>query len=111
MTPTQPTGSLFVLFSRIFWMMLGPMALGLLMLTIINIGTGWFTPADFGFLAVLGALLLARWIEFQGGDPRTAMGEPASQRRYLYKYVLGTGAFGLGIWVFANLLGNHWLTR
>lgn len=110
MTPPQPTGPLFVLFSRVFWMMLGPMMLGLLTLTIISIGTSWFTPADFGFLALLGGLLLARWIEFLGGDPRNAMGEPASPGDFR-QYVLGTIVLGLVVWVFANLLGNHWLTR
>ena len=108
MTPPQPTGSMFVLFSRVFWMMLGPMTLGLLTLTIISIGTSWFTPADFAFLAVLGALLLARCIEFSSGDPRNAMGEPASPGD-LRQYILGTIVLGLVLWVVANLIGNYLL--
>jgi hypothetical protein len=110
MTPAQRTGSLFVLFSRFFWMMCGPMMLGLLAFTIISVGRGWFTPADFGFLAVLCVLPLARWIEFRGGDPRTATGEPASPRD-LRRYALGAIVLGFGVWVVANLFGIYWLPR
>lgn len=110
MTPTQPTTSLLVIVSRVFWMMLGPMVLAVLTFTIINIGTSWFTPADFAFLAVLGLLLLARWVEFRGGNPQTATGEPASPGD-LSRFVLTILPLGLGVWVIANLVGNHWLPR
>jgi hypothetical protein len=107
MTP-KPTTSLLVLASRVFWMMLGPILLAALTFNIIRKGNGWFTPYDFAFLAVLGVLLLARWLEFRGGSPQTATGEPASPGD-LRRYVLGAILLGLGLWVFANLLGNHWL--
>ena len=78
MSPIQPTTSLLVLVCRIFWMMLGPLLLALLAFTIIMKGNGWFTPADFAFLAVLGVLFLARWLEFREGNPLTSSGEPAT---------------------------------
>jgi hypothetical protein len=110
MTSAQPTSSLFVLASRVFWMMVGPMMLAILALSIVRIGTSWFTPADFAFLVVLGLVLLARWVEFRGGNPQTAAGEPATPD-HLRRYVVITLALGLGVWIVANLVGNYWLGR
>lgn len=110
MTSSQPTTSMHLLFARLFWMALGPMLLSVLTLSIIREGGGWFTPADFAFLAMLGGLPLARWLEFRGGDPRNSMGEP-SLPGDLRRYVLRTLAIGLIAWLVANLIGNHWLIR
>jgi hypothetical protein len=108
MAPSQLSNSLLVLISRIFWMAVGPVTLALLAFTIINKGGGWFTPTDFVFLAVLAVLLLARWIEFLGGDPHTSTGEPATPDD-LRRYVLYAIILGLGAWIVANLIGNHLL--
>ena len=110
MSPTQPTTPLFVFLGRIFWMMVGPMILAALTISIVKIGNGWFTTADFAFLGVLAALVLARYFEFQAGDPQTSDGRPATSA-HLRNYVLGAILLGLGVWAFANLLGNHWMTR
>ena len=59
---------------------------------------------------VLGGLLVARWLEFRGGNPQTSTCEPATPAD-LRHYVLGTIVLGFGAWVVANLIGNHWLTR
>jgi hypothetical protein len=77
---------------------------------IINAGTGWLTGLDLAFLAVLGGMLLARWLEFRGGDPQTATGEPATLA-HLRRYTLVALLLGLAVWVVANLVGNHWLNR
>ncbi len=64
------------------------------------------SAADFAYFVVLASLIFARWLEFRGGDPRTATGEPAAMihfRRYAW-IVLG---IGLGLWIVANLIGNH----
>jgi len=108
MTPTQPTTSLLVILSRGFWIMFGPTILAILAFAIIDIGTSWFTAADFGFLAVLGLLPVARWIEFRGGNPQTGTGQPASPND-LRRYVLTILPLGLGVWLLANLIGVHWL--
>jgi len=91
-------------------MMMGPMILTMLLLTIVSDGSGWLTTVDFAFLAVLSALLLARWVEFRDGNPRTSTGEQATPG-HLRRYVLNATAAGLGAWVIAKLIGNHWLNR
>jgi hypothetical protein len=93
---------------RLIWMLLGPIALlGLLVLIGAN-GNGWFTAADLAFFVVLALMLAGRWLEFYGGNPQTADGEPATPR-HLHRYWLGAGLGGLACWVAANLVGNHWL--
>jgi hypothetical protein len=91
-------------------MMLGPLILAILAFIIVRNGNGWFTLADFTFLAALSALLLGRWVEFRGGNPQTSTGEPATLA-HLRRYALGVILLGLGGWIAANLLGNHWLNR
>lgn len=93
---------------RVVWMMIGPLALVLLIAAIVNIGNGWFTAADIGFLIVLGIVVLARWLEFRGGSPQTATGEPATPD-HLRRFAIGAVVLGLGLWVIANVIANHWL--
>jgi len=107
MTPAQSTPVLPV-FGRFFWMMLGPILLFLIWLGGINQGGGWLTIADFAFLAIVGGLILARWLEFRGGQPKTPMGEPATWDQFR-RYALVVALGGLTAWVLANLAANHWL--
>jgi hypothetical protein len=69
---------------------------------------GWLTAADVIYFVALGAMLLGRWLEFQGGSPQKATGEPATAED-LRRFVFVAGPVGLAIWVIANLIGNHWL--
>ncbi len=106
MTTTEPTTSILVGASRAFWMMLGPLILGMLIYTIVSTGSGWLTAVDFAFLVVLVGVLAARFVEFRGGNPQTATGEPATPA-HLRRYALVAIPLGLGVWVVANVLGNH----
>jgi hypothetical protein len=107
---SNPQSSIVVLFTRVFWMMIGPFLLILLTFTIVNMGTGWLTAADVGFFVVLGAIIVSRWFEFLGGHPQTATGEPATFAHFR-RFLVGTVLIGVSIWVIANVLGNHVLAR
>jgi hypothetical protein len=102
--------SLSALFGRVFWMMIGPLALVLLAFTIVQIGSGWLTWADVGYLTVLGGMLWARWQEFRRGNAKTTDGQPATPTHW-HRYVQTTLPLGLGVWVIANVVGNHLLDR
>lgn len=91
---------------RVFWLMLGPLLLVVLTFMIATTGNGWLTPADVGFLGILVALMIARWLEFRGGNPQTAEGEPATPA-HLRRYLIVVVAFGLGLWIVANIVGNY----
>ena len=107
--PARPVTSFGLGFARVFWMLLGPVLLLLLTAGIVTRWRGWVTGPDLLYFAVLGGMLLARWVEFRGGESQTADGEPATPadlRRYL---LVGTAA-GIAVWVAANLLGRLELT-
>lgn len=91
---------------RITWMLLGPVALALLVVAIIETGEGWLTLADILFFVALGATLLGRWLEFTGGRPETATGEPATAADLNRFLVVATFA-GLLTWLVANLFANN----
>lgn len=105
---SQPT-SILVLLGRLAWAIFCPVALVPITMSIVLQSRGWFTGVDVFFFVVLGLALLGRWLEFRGGDPRTAYGEPAT-RAHLYRYFVVTSAVGLTIWILANILGNHVVT-
>lgn len=105
MAATQQAPVLLLL-GRVFWLVLGPFLLIILCIAGFTKGGGWLTGADLGFLAILCALVLARWYEFHGGNPRTNMGEPATWSHF-HRYVLVVIPLGLGIWVLANIVENH----
>ncbi len=97
------------LFGRIFWMMIGPALLLVSAAVIINSPrTGWHTGADIVFLVVLAGMILGRWLEHRGGDPRNAMGEPAAPGE-LGRYILVVFVAGATVWVLANLISNYLL--
>lgn len=94
--------------ARVFWMLLGPMALVLTAMAVLRAGRGWLTGADVAYLSFLAAVLLARWFEFRAGDPQTADGEPATAQD-LRRYLVVTTTVGLVVWVALNLVANYWL--
>jgi len=109
MMERSPPISTLAPLGRITWMLICPMVLLPITLSILLRSRGWFTIVDFAYFVVLGLALLGRWLEFRGGNPRTAYDEPATPahlRRYLVVAPLG----GLALWVLANILGNHVLT-
>jgi hypothetical protein len=103
---TQP--SLLGLVGRVFWMLLGPLLLGVTTYMIIRTGNGWLTIADLAFLGLLAGMMLGRWLEFRGGNPQTAEGEPAGPH-HLRRYLIAVLMIGLAIWVIANIVANYLL--
>jgi hypothetical protein len=108
--PSSQTTLVLALFGRLTWMMFGPISLAVTTFLVVSKGGGWFTPADFAHFAVLGAMLLGRCLEFGGGNPQTAEGQPAT-RAHLRRYLLVAGVIALVVWVAANIVGNHRFTR
>ena len=108
MTHNEVTSSNSTGLARLFWMGVGPMILAVLTVIIATRSTGWFTLSNFGFLAVLAGMIFARWWEFQGDNPRTGTGDPATPAD-LHRYLLVTTVIGLGVWLGANLLRSYWI--
>jgi hypothetical protein len=91
-------------------MLLGPMLLLLLVIHILEAGTGWMTLADGLYFAVLVIMILGRWVELRSGQAQTATGEAATAAHF-YRYAAGVLILGLAAWIVANFLGNHWMAR
>lgn len=106
----SPTGSSAAVLGRLAWMMVGPLALALTLYHIVTSGTGWQTGADLLYFVILLGMILGKWIEFRGGDPRTSSGEPAKPGD-LRRYVVLALVLGTALWAVANLVGNHLLGK
>jgi len=87
------------------WLFLGPLVLLLLLLGILQTGSGWFTGLDFAVLVVTGVMLLSRWAEQRSGQAVTVSGEPSTWSDFRRYAVLLPVVMAVA-WVMANALGN-----
>src|SRR5262245_25953931 len=100
---TPQTNATRAVLGRLTWLFFGPILLIFATLAIATRSTGGFSFSDLAYFLVLGAMLGGRGVEFRGGDPRTATGEPAS-RQHLRRYAVALTGVGLAVWVAATLL-------
>lgn len=105
---TLATSPLLPLFGRLLWLLLGPLALVVTLLAIIQGGNGWLTPPDLTFFAVLAAMMLGRWLEFRAVQA-TRSGAEITSASELANYLFRLSVGGLTVWAAANLVGNYWL--
>jgi hypothetical protein len=101
--------SVAVVLGRTFWIMFGPLLLtasgGMI---IASPGAGWRTGADITYLVTLACMIISRWLEFAGGNPRRSTGEPATLqdiRRFTLLMLVG----GVTFFVIANVISNYLL--
>jgi hypothetical protein len=92
----QQTTSISGTVGRLVWMLFGPMILTLLIVAIAAKGTN-FSLLDVAYWSALAATVAGRWLEFKGGNPQTAEGEPANIQN-LRRYSLAMTLVGLGAW-------------
>lgn len=91
---------------RLIWFMIGPMALLMLALLIAEKRGGWTGPASLAFVGVLIVTILARWLDYRGGNAQTAEGTPATAF-HTRRFVIGASLVGLVVWCLANLIGSR----
>jgi len=100
--PSQTTSCLSVLI-RIFWMMIGNMALGLFAAFIVINRIPYFSIHDFIYWIVVVMLITARYIDVKKMNGLTAEGEPATivhWRRYTFLLIL----VSMSLWIISHLL-------
>ena len=105
-TPVGEINSVAVLFGRVMWMMIGPIALCLIVYGIVSGGDGWFRPADAAYATVLVFMIGGRWIEQRSGVATTVTGQPATVQHFK-RYLRALVPAAVGLWIAANVLGNH----
>lgn len=92
--------------ARAFWFFIGPMLLGILAYAIVSAGSGWTTWLDLAFIGVVALTLFARRYELKSGEGTDGFGEPATVANFP-KYASWAIPTATGVWVLANVLGNH----
>jgi hypothetical protein len=97
--------SALVLLGRTVWIMFGPLSLVAIAFFILT-RPGWRIGINTAYFVALFAIILGRWIEHLGGDPKTSTGEPSSPAD-LRRFILFTVAGGIALWLFANLIANY----
>jgi hypothetical protein len=98
--------SLSVLAARLTWMMVGPLLLAFMTYSILAQGTGWVTAWDAAFLVIVLLMLGARWVDHRSGSAMTVTGTPATDE-HLRRYLRAAPAVAAGVWLVANIIGNH----
>jgi hypothetical protein len=101
--------SLGVVGVHLLWMFVGPLALGFLLFSIAQSGSGWLTGLDLGLLLVVVLMLCARWIDQRSGQATTVYGEPSTWATF-QRYALVMPIVAGVAWIVANVIGNHLLT-
>lgn len=97
--------SVVVLFGRLMWVILGPVLLLLITYAIVA-PAGWFTRMDATFGLVVALMVGGRWVEQRSGAAMTSTGQPATVEHFR-RYVRVLLPLAAGVWVAANVLGNH----
>jgi divalent metal cation (Fe/Co/Zn/Cd) transporter len=101
-----PITSFGVLGARLTWTALGPLALLATIWGIASARRGWLTVLDAAFAAIVGLMILARWVEQRSGSATTMTGAPATVaqcKRYTLLLVVIAGV----AWIAAKLLGSY----
>ncbi|OQX26156.1 MAG: hypothetical protein BWK80_11905 [Desulfobacteraceae bacterium IS3] len=102
--PSQETGFLAILI-RVFWMMIGNMALGLCAVFITINSIPYFSVYDFIYWIIVVMLITARYIDVKKLKGLTADGDPATiahWRRHTVRLIL----VSLPLWIVSHSLGS-----
>lgn len=94
--------------ARMVWFFFGPMVLMFTLWGIVSEGTGWLTVLDAVYLAIVVAMVGARWIEQRSGQAMTATGQRATWADFR-RYATVLVPVAVGAWIAANAVGNHLL--
>jgi len=100
------TTSLGILWVHLLWFIIGPFVLVLLLMSIVETGSGWLTGLDLGLLIVVVLMLCARWIDQRSGQATTASGGPSTWADF-QRYALALPVLAGAAWIIANVIGNH----
>ena len=106
--PKEPivVTSLAVLGPHLFWVVLGPLVLLLLLWGIAASGSGWVTVLDIAFFVVVALIILGRWLDQRSGQGTNSAGEQSTWRDFR-RYARSLPIVAASAWIVANLLGNH----
>lgn len=85
------------------WVLIGPGALSILAIIIMQTNRAWLSVISIAFLVVVAAVAVARWY-----DPTNSDGTRVTPRQRLI-YVIVTMSTGLAGWIGTHLLRVYWI--
>lgn len=91
--------------AHVFWLLLGPATLTVLLIGIFLAHSGSFTIRDAAVGLVVAGMLVCRWIDQRSGQSTTSTGETATGEDFR-RYMLRVPLAALGIWGVVKLLGS-----
>jgi len=95
--------------SRLVWMFIGPLSLGIIAYRTVTQRDGWFTFRDAVCVVTLALMIIARWLEIRSGPTETATGEPATMEHFK-RYVKVLLPVTIAAWCIVKVIGNHMLS-
>jgi hypothetical protein len=105
--PAQPEAmtSLASALARVYWMLAGNAALGLVAIGIVQYGRARTWVTDATFWAIFVSLLVVRYVDITRLQGATASGEPASVDNW-YRYAGGLFLISLLVWILAHTVAR-----
>ena len=103
--PTEKYDSIFSLFVRVFWALVGNAVLFFAAISIFLHKGGMFHTADAVFWGTVVALVLARYLDIKLYSGLTVTGLPASMTHWR-KYTVILLICSAAIWIFSHII-NH----
>lgn len=105
-SPPPTSQPLWAFAVRMFWVMVGPGLLALMLLLMGMQKKVWLAAIDGIFVCTLCLLIVARWIDFRFADPTLTTGEIATAGQ-IRNYSIGAVVLGLVAWLTATALGVY----
>ena len=91
---------------RIFWMMIGNVILLSCAYGIAQHHSSMFSIADAFYLAAVGALLAARFVDIRDFRGTTAEGDPATMAHWR-RYATVLGVVSTGLWIAVHAIAHY----
>lgn len=103
--PIEKYDSIFSLFVRVFWALIGNVILIFTAIVILRHKGEAFHTADIVFWGIVTALALARYLDIKLWDKSDATGRPASTTLWR-KYAIVLLICSIAIWILVHII-NH----
>jgi hypothetical protein len=101
--------SLRILAVHLTWLILGPVALLVSLLSIVDAGGDWISALDIVFWVIVALMIFARWADQKSGQGTTSEGEPSTWKDF-QKYIIILPIFAVGAWLMAKAFGYWFAT-
>jgi hypothetical protein len=105
MSDDHAVTSVTILLLHLTWVFLGPIVLFVILYGVVKEGASWITPLDFLYFAIVGLILLARWLDQKSGQSTNSEGEPSTWEDFRH-YIRMLPVYALAAWIVSKGVGH-----